>query len=779
MRRGALAKHLVLVRESRDTGLACLATVLTALGRPTSLTDVQERCGGAAQTSETTLVEVGRSFGLEMVPLQAGARDMADVPSPALLHQNDRFVLLESRLLGRFSVLDPQSGWRSKVDAGELAREGGITAITVTPGPQFFVENRRGADQGWQLLLRQVRQTDGFWPALVAMIALSLLSMVVGLAGPILTAVLVDDVLPKRIPGVIGPLAIGLGLLTVTTFIGALLRGRLLAVVAGRLDNRLMTALFAHMVALPYRFFRERPTGDLVQRFSSNAMVRAALTQQTVTGLMSIVQVVIYAAALLLISPVFGACALALGAVEVVVLVLPAARLARLSRLELEQVASTQGFTVEVAAGAAYLKASGREGGMLSSWAYLLHEQLDASMRRQRFAAAIGATTTTVSLTASTILLLVAVTQVFDGALQLGVALALLALANNFLSPLAQLVAALQALQAVQGHVQRLADVLEEPVDQAAKHTPPLPPMLGAVQLEKVSFRYGDAGPWALDDISIDIPVGSKIAIVGGSGSGKSTLSGVLLGLHPPQSGRVLVDGLDLHDHDLGSFRRQCGVVLQEPIVFHGSLRENVTFHDDEVSDAQVEEALRTACLADDVALMADGIHTMVGEHGSTLSGGQRQRLALARALVTRPALLVLDEATSALDNLTEAAVTAGLRASRVTTVVIAHRLSTVQDADRIIVLDGGHVVQQGTHEELFEQDGVYRQLVSTGSVALSTDQSEDAAEVPVGRSENALAAGPAGRTQARDAEVPEDRSDAGRSDAVAAGRRSRSRSRS
>lgn len=225
----------------------------------------------------------------------------------------------------------------------------------------------------------------------VGIIALSVLTLAIGLVSPVLTQLLIDDVLPQRVDGVLPLVAAGIG--------------RLLALVAGRLDDRLMTSLFAHMMALPYRFFQEHSTGDLVQRFSSNAVIRGALTQQTVGG----VQVLVFGVALLWINTVFGLWAIGLGVLEVVILVAPSRRIRQLTRNELEQVANTQSFTVEVASGAAYLKASGVEGGMLTSWARRLHDQLDASTRRQRFAALIAATSSTLASSAGAVLLVVGV----------------------------------------------------------------------------------------------------------------------------------------------------------------------------------------------------------------------------------------------------------------------------------------------------------------------------------------------------------------------------------
>jgi ATP-binding cassette, subfamily B, bacterial len=319
----------------------------------------------------------------------------------------------------------------------------------------------------------------------------------------------------------------------------------------------------------------------------------------------------------------------------------------------------------------------------------------------------------TLATSASTALLLVGVTQVLAGDLTLGTALALLTLSTSFLTPLARVIAAAQQVQSVQSHVDRISDVLGEPAEQADAVRPPIEVAEGRIELRGIGFRYREDGPWALRGIDLVIEPGQRVAVVGASGSGKSTLARVLLGLHPPAEGRVLVDGQDLHAHDLGSFRRRCGVVLQEPVIFNGTVWENVAFHDDSVTDADVSRALRLACLHDDVAAMPDGVHAVVDERGTALSGGQRQRLALARALARRPRVLVLDEATGALDNITEAAVNRALRDEQATTLIIAHRLATVREADHIVVLDRGRVVDAGTHAELVGRGGAYAELVS------------------------------------------------------------------
>jgi ABC-type bacteriocin/lantibiotic exporter with double-glycine peptidase domain len=323
-----------------------------------------------------------------------------------------------------------------------------------------------------------------------------------------------------------------------------------------------------------------------------------------------------------------------------------------------------------------------------------------------------GALTSGIQLGAPLAVLVFGAFQVLRGDLSLGMMLTLSALAVGFLTPLSNLVATALQLREVRSHVERIEDVLGAAPEQAPGPRKKIE-LRGRITVSKVSFRYGRNEPWVLQDIDLDILPGQKMAIVGKSGSGKSTLARLLVGLHVPESGRILYDGEDLAGLDLRSLRSQIGVVTQDARVFALSLRANIALAEPAANWERIVEAARMAEIHEEIASMALGYDTVLSDGGGSLSGGQRQRLALARALVRRPPVLLLDEATSDLDAVTESRVMANLAALRCTRIVIAHRLSTIADSDAILVLEGGTVTEIGTHRELLRRGGSYAQLVA------------------------------------------------------------------
>jgi ABC-type bacteriocin/lantibiotic exporter with double-glycine peptidase domain len=301
--------------------------------------------------------------------------------------------------------------------------------------------------------------------------------------------------------------------------------------------------------------------------------------------------------------------------------------------------------------------------------------------------------------------------------MSLGTMLAGNALAVAFLQPVASLFASAQRIQFAGAHIERIADVLQAKPEQDKRAVSSAPPLSGKIELRAVSFRYNAHGAKVLDNISLTIYPGQKIALVGRTGSGKSTLAKLLLGLYAPTEGEILYDGVPLDALNLQTVRSQWGVVLQDSFLFSSSLRDNISFHNSGMPWTDVVRAAKIAEIHDDVIQMRMAYETRLEEGGGSLSGGQRQRLAIARAVANRPAFLLLDEATSQLDVITESVLDRNLDALLCTRVVVAHRLSTIQNADRILVLDGGTIVEQGSHEELKALDGHYAALIHNQSL--------------------------------------------------------------
>jgi ABC-type bacteriocin/lantibiotic exporter with double-glycine peptidase domain len=708
---------VLLQLKATECGTACLAMVLSYYGRETSVAECREICDtGRDGLSARTIAEAARSCGLRVKAFSLEPADLKYVRLPAVAHWGfDHFVVVEKWSPRRVVIVDPAAG-RRRLRREEFEADFTGVVLTFEPGAHFRTRRREGSF--WLEYLKSMLAAPGNKRVLAQILLASALLQAAGLALPVFTKVLVDQVLPFRIGNVLTLLGVGVTCVVAVQALMSYLRSSMLIYLRGLLDSKLMLDFFEHLLALPFRYFQERTSGDLLMRMGSNSLIREVFTDQTLSIFLDGSLVILYGAILLTQAPLFGLAALTLGALQLLILLSTRVRVRHLLQRELNAESEERSYVVEVLKGMPVLKASGAENRALDHWSNLFFRRLNASLERDRSLAVIESGVGALRMFSPLLLLWLGATLVLDGRMSLGTMLALNALGTAFLAPLSALVASGQQLQLAGAHLERLSDVLTAEPEQAVRPGTGAPPLAGRIEARNLRFRYGPDSPEVVSGVSFTVEPGQKVALVGPTGCGKSTLVMLLLGLYQPTGGEVFYDGRSLREHNYLRLRGQVGVVLQESFIFSGSVRQNIALHDPGASLEEVERVSELACIDADVSRMPMGYETPVAEGGTALSGGQRQRLSIARALLRDPRILMLDEATSHLDAVTERRLDEHLSSLSCTRVVVAHRLSTISNADLILVMDRGCIVERGRHHELLRMGGLYAELVGGQSRA-------------------------------------------------------------
>jgi subfamily B ATP-binding cassette protein HlyB/CyaB len=703
-----VSNHEDSTRPEPDRGLIALIMLMHCQGVAVDLEQVRHQFQGRP-IGVPDMIRCAKTLGLRARCVSTNWDRLAKTPLPAIAALRDgRFLLLGKAGDDRIIVQAPDSPRPAMMTRAELEAEWDGRLVLMTRrvaltdlARRFDITWFAGAINKYRRLLGEV---------LVASFFLQLFALV----SPLFFQVVIDKVLVHRSMSTLDVLAMGLIAIALFETVLGIQRTYLFAHTTNRIDVELGARLFRHLMALPISYFQARRVGDSVARVRELENIRNFLTSSGLTLVIDLFFTHVFVAALFLYSPRLTWIALAAFPVYIGISVGVTPLFRRRLDEKFQRGAENQAFLVESVTAIETLKAMAVEPRIQQRWEEQLAGYVAASFRVISLGNTASQTVQFVSKLVTAAILYVGAKLVIQGDLTVGELIAFNMLAGHVSTPVLRLAQTWQDFHQARLSIARLGDILNTAPE--ALYSPgrmALPAIRGDVTFEHVTFRYRLDGPEILHDVNLDVPAGAVIGVVGASGSGKSTLAKLAQRLYVPESGRVLIDGVDVAQTHPAWLRRQIGVVLQDSVLFNSSVRDNIALAEPTMPTERIIAAAKLAGAHEFILELPEGYDTIVGERGGNLSGGQRQRVAIARALVTDPRILIFDEATSALDYESERIVQGNMAqiSQGRTVIIIAHRLSALRMADRIITIERGRLIEDGPHEQLIKAGGRYASL--------------------------------------------------------------------
>lgn len=695
-----------------DTGLACLVAIAKYYNIPAEYRQL-ERAYVLREGSVdlNTLVRAARELKLKARKYEGlKEADLDKLVYPILIKlHSGRSVVITTIRDGNIYVMDPAFSQQPvKVDRYKLLMDWTGDAILFT---RRYELDRKKTKFGFRWFVPVVSK---YLPALRSVLFVSLLLQILGLSSPIFTQNIIDKVLVHRAADALDILVLGMVICTVFQNFMLGLRTYLFANITGKIDGVLSSRLYKNITSLPISYFQRWQVGDVVSRTGELETLRSFMTDASLMIILDIFFAVVYFIAMFFYSRVLSIVVLVMIPFFVLLNVIVAPIFKRLINDKFLIASENRSFLIETITGIHTVKAASVENHFIRRYEEMLARLVQASLNVVNLANVANSIGSFFFSIFNLVILWIGAYYVMEGEITVGELIAFQMIAGQLISPIMRLINQWQHFQQVRVSMDRLSDIMDEetePTFNPSRTT--LPSLRGDIALEKLTFSYSEEDGKVLENINIKIPAGMKVGIVGRSGSGKSTLTKLIQRLYLPDTGRILIDGVDIAQVEPAWLRRQIGVVLQDSKLFSGSIEENIRIASPNATHEEIVNAAKLAGADDFINQFQNGYDTFVGERGSLLSGGQRQRIAIARALLSNPRILIFDEATSALDYESENIIMNNIEpiSHGRTMLMIAHRLSTVRSCDAIIVIDKGRIIEAGTHDELMKRNGVYAKL--------------------------------------------------------------------
>ncbi|GJD18304.1 ABC transporter related [Rivularia sp. IAM M-261] len=708
----------LLQMEAVECGAASLGMILGYYGRIVPLAELRTACGISRDGSKASnIINAAKSYDLQAKGFKIDLEGLRQVACPYIVFWNfNHFLVVEGFSKKQVFLNDPATGRRAvSIEEFSAAFTG---VVLVFEKSQVF---KKGGHKPSLFLALYSRVQGSFVPLLYCVLA-GFFLVLPGLAMPTFSQFFVDQVLINKREEWIRPLIFGMLFTALISGLLTRLQLQLLRRLKIKLAMGMSSKFIWHLLHLPVSFYDQRFAGEISSRIQLNDRLASLLSGKLATTVISAVMVIFYGVVMWQYDRVLTLIGVAFVVVNLVALQwVSTLRVDTNVRLMQEQ-GKVSGVAIAGLQSMETLKASGLESDFFNRWAGYYAKSINVQQDMDSLNQGLGTLPAFLTGIASMLLLCVGGLRVMNGALSIGQLVAFQALMQQFMQPVNQLVSLGGDLQELEGNLNRLDDVLGNAIEDKRERGNgerkslilDNPKLEGYLELRNITFGYSKTAPALIENFSLSLKPGQRVALVGGSGSGKSTIAKLVAGLYQPWSGEIYLDGKPKNKIQPQVLANSIATIEQEIMLFGGSVRDNLTLWDSTIPDSNLVQACRDAAVHDIVQSLPGGYNADLLEGATNLSGGQRQRLEIARALVNNPSILLMDEATSALDTETEKIIDQNLRLRGCTCLIVAHRLSTIRDCDEIIVLHRGKVVQRGTHDDLSKVEGYYLELIKS-----------------------------------------------------------------